>query len=82
MDVLGIGRQRFWTELFWGLDGRVADGAVVVEEENPDDAAIENIGNGVTMPLPCICHPQLDNRREETASTVFSVPIPCKYKIK
>lgn len=78
VDVVGKGSKGFWTQLFWGLDGKVADGAVVVEEENPDDAAIENKGTGATMPLPCISHPQLDNCCEETASTVFSVAIPCK----
>lgn len=50
-------------------------------EENPDDAALENTGIGVTMPLPCICHAQLENLGKETVSTFFSVALPCKlYK--
>jgi len=63
------------------LGWRVADGAVVVEEENPDDAAVENTGIGVTMPLACICHAQLENLGRETVSTFFSVAPPCKYKV-
>lgn len=69
--VVGKGRQRLWTELFCQFGGAV---------ENPDDAAVENTGIGVTMPLPCICHAQLENLGKETVSTFFSVPPPCKYQ--
>lgn len=77
MDVVGKGKQRLCSELLSGLtNGRVAaDGAVVEEEENPDDAAIQNTGIGLTMTLPRIFHAQLDNLGVETASTSVSVAV-------
>lgn len=43
-------------------------GTVVMEDENPDDAAIEKTGTGVTLLLfPFICHAQFENLGEETA---------------
>lgn len=77
--MLGKGRQRLWTELFCRLCGWGADGAVAVEEQNPDDAATENTGSGVTTPLACICHAQLENLVEETASSTSSLALPCNY---
>lgn len=42
--------------------------AVVGEEENPDDAALDNKFTGIaaTLPLLCICHAQFVNPGEET----------------
>lgn len=58
---LGL-RQRLWTKLACGFIVVVADGAdgaaKVVEDENPDDAAMEKTGIAVTLlvielvPLP------------------------------
>lgn len=44
-------------------------GTVVMEDENPDDAAIiEKTGTGVTLLLfPFICHAQFENLGKETA---------------
>lgn len=46
----------------------LAAGAVVGEEENPDDAALDNKFTGIaaTLPLLCICHAQFVNPGEET----------------
>lgn len=56
--VLGL-RQIFWTKLVCGFILLVPDGAAkVVEDENPDDAAMEKTGIAVTLlvvvllPLP------------------------------
>lgn len=39
-----------------GFDGRMAAEGGAAENENPDDAAVENIGTGVAVTWPCICH--------------------------
>ena len=78
MDVAGVRRQMFWTEL---LKGKVVDEAVALDEENPDDAAIGNTGVGVMLPLPCIVHAQFENLVEETASTLFSIALSFHHNI-
>lgn len=59
----------------------LAAGAVVGEEENPDDAALDNKFTGIaaTLPLLCICHAQFVNPGEETPWTLFSLAISCYY---
>lgn len=85
--LVGKGRRTLEAELSWriGESWLLADGGVVaMEDENPDDAAIENIGIGVTLLLfPFICHAQFENLGEETAWILFwwSVAISCHEKV-
>lgn len=80
--MVGVGRRRLWAVLFCGLRrGRVAGEAEAMDEENPDDAALENSGIGVTPPWPCICHAQLENVGEETPSTLFCTARSCQQKL-
>ena len=76
MDVAGVRRQTFWTEL---LKERVVDEAVALDEQNRDDAAIGN--TGVMLPLPCIFHSQFENLVEEIASPLFSIALSCHHNI-
>lgn len=58
--MVGVERQRLWTKFVWVFNGTVAGGAIfVVEDENPDDAAIGKTGIGVILLLPWIFHAQL-----------------------
>ena len=46
----GEAKQIEWDVVLGGLDERMAaEGAVVAEDENPDDAAVENNGIGVAV---------------------------------
>lgn len=76
--MAGDGTQSF---LFWAFDcKRVPENNGVVEE-NPDDAAVENSGTGVTIPWPFICHAQLVNPREGPASASgFLVALSCEIQ--
>lgn len=77
MRELSVGRQRL-TKLVCVFNGRAADGAVAAkEDENPDDAALGKTGIGAMLLLPWICHTQLQNLGEETASTLFPVTLSC-----
>lgn len=49
---------------------------MVVQEGNPDDAAVDNSGIGILTPWwPYACLAQLENLIEETSSTVFSMDV-------
>ena len=54
-----------------------AERAVVAADENPDDAAVENV-NGVAGTLPCVCHTQFCDPCEETPSILFPVALSCQ----
>jgi hypothetical protein len=80
-DVVDAARRRLLAKWFCWLNGRVAEEAVIVEE-NPDDAATESCDIvATTLLLPFINHGQLENLGEETASTFFSVVLSCQHKI-
>lgn len=73
------GRQSL---LFWVFSGWREPENTGVVEANPDDAAVENSGTGVTTPWPFICHAQLENPSEGTASaSVFLIALSCQQKI-
>ena len=79
-DVVGAERRRLPAKWFCWLNGRVAEEAVIVEAENPDDAATESCDIVATTLLPpFICHGQLENIGEETAATLFSVALSCQH---
>ena len=56
MPVAGEVKQRLWAAGFSGFDESMAAEGGAVENENPDDAAVENRGTGVAVTWPCICH--------------------------
>ncbi|KAK3001501.1 hypothetical protein RJ639_021747 [Escallonia herrerae] len=81
-SLAAVGRQSL-VVLFWALTGRreLGNGEEVIEE-NPDDAAVDNSGTGVTKPWPCICHAQFENPSEGTASaSLFPVALSCQQKV-
>lgn len=45
----GEAKHRLWVVGSRGFDGRMAAERGVAENENPDDAAVENSGIGVTL---------------------------------
>lgn len=49
MPVVEEVKQRLRAVLFGGFDDRMAADGGVAENENPDDAAVENIGIGVAL---------------------------------
>ena len=78
---MGAARRGLLAKWFCWLNGRVAEEAVIVEE-NPDDAATESCDIVATTLLPpLINHGQLVNLGEETASTFFSAVLSCHHKI-
>lgn len=59
--------------MFLGFNsGRVAEGPMVEQEGNPDDAAVDNSGIGILTPWPYTCLAQFENLGEETPSNLFS----------
>jgi len=76
--VKAASRGLLLAKWFCWLNGRVAGGTVLVEEENPDDAATQSCGIvAATLLLPFICHGQLENLGGETASNLFSGVLSC-----
>jgi len=57
--VLGEVKQRLWGTELMDFVGKMAVDGKVAEIENPDDAAVENGGTGVSVTWPCVCHAQL-----------------------
>lgn len=77
----GCWKVEFVGSRSWLLGSRRVFGYRVVVVENPDDAAEENTGTGVTKPWLCIFQAQFGNPGEEVAST-FAIAPSCTLTIR